>query len=217
MDNAPAPLSTAPVNPPPAPKPRSHLLSNLILFVLAITLVSIGAYIYFQNTKSPSEKTQLNDPTSSSATSSSKPSFADTTKTTDDNTNQPGTVKLAVFGGDHDNCASTTYVERSISPTSIPLQEALKLLLTETLTAEEKSKGFRNPLTEDTDFPKKRITLEKVVIVDGVATITVNDPQNLTTGGSCRVGIMSTAIENTAKQFASVKEVIILPDLAFEP
>lgn len=142
--------------------------------------------------------------------------FSDTVDQTSSN-QEKIKVKLAVFNEDSDNCSSTSYVERNIPKSDTPLKDTLELLLTDKLTTDEQKTGYRNMLSNDTDWPDKRIYLKSTVINNGVATITIDDPEVMTVGGSCRVGVMKSAIENTALQFPNITKVIVLPELAFQP
>lgn len=102
-------------------------------------------------------------------------------------------------------------VDRTIPPTQTPLKEAIELLLTGTLTAEERGQGIT------TEFPLADVTLTSASITDGVATLTFDDPENKTVGGSCRVSVLWAQIEATAKQFSTVKQVRFMPEDLFQP
>ena len=102
-------------------------------------------------------------------------------------------------------------VERTIPPTQTPLKEAIELLLEGTLTAEERAQGIT------TEFPLEGVVLTSASITDGVATLTFDDPQNKTGGGSCRVSVLWAQIEATAKQFQTVQSVRFMPEELFQP
>ncbi|MCR4325346.1 MAG: hypothetical protein NUV59_00885, partial [Patescibacteria group bacterium] len=51
----------------------------------------------------------------------------------------------------------------------------------------------------------------------GVLTLTFDDPQSLTSGGSCRAGILWFQIEATALQFPEVKQARFAPEELFQP
>lgn len=102
-------------------------------------------------------------------------------------------------------------VERKIPKTVTPLADAVKLLLRGEISAEERASGI------ESEFPLPGVTLKSASITDGVATLTFDDPQNKTGGGSCRVGILWFQIEATAKQFPTVKSVRFLPEELFQP
>jgi hypothetical protein len=119
-------------------------------------------------------------------------------------------IKLYYYNPSLDNSACSIHglvaIERIIPNTTRPLTDAIQFLL-----LGEKSQGFT------TEFPLDGLALQNAAIVNGVATLTFADPQNKTTGGSCRVSNMRNQIEATAKQFSSVKSVKILPETIFQP
>lgn len=102
-------------------------------------------------------------------------------------------------------------VSRDIPKTVTPLAESVKLLLKGDITEQEKSKGVSS------EFPLSGLELKSATIVNGVATLTFLDPQNKTTGGSCRTAILWQQIKATAMQFDSVNEVRFLPEDLFQP
>lgn len=102
-------------------------------------------------------------------------------------------------------------VERVIPKTINPLQDSIKLLLRGELSDEERAQGIT------TEFPLDGLVLKSVVIKDEIATLTFDDPQNKTGGGSCRAGILWFQIEATAKQFPGVTSVKFMPEELFQP
>jgi len=80
-------------------------------------------------------------------------------------------------------------------------------------TAEEKSKGFSS------EFPLEGVTIEDATLSDpdGTLTITLNDPNNKTVGGSCRITIIVNQVIKTALSIPGVKTVEILPEDLFQP
>ena len=102
-------------------------------------------------------------------------------------------------------------VEREIAPTQTPLKESIELLLEGALTPEEKASGIT------TEFPLEGVALKSASITDGTATLTFDDPQRKTSGGSCRVSVLAAQIIATAKQFPTVQDVRLLPEELFQP
>ena len=102
-------------------------------------------------------------------------------------------------------------VERVIPKTQTPLTDAVKLLLRGEISDTERATGIQS------EFPLPGLTLANATITDGVATLTFNDLQNKTVGGSCRAGILWAQISETAKQFPTVKSVRFLPEELFQP
>ena len=102
-------------------------------------------------------------------------------------------------------------VKRTIPSTSTPLKDVITLLLQGNPTEVERAQGIT------TEFPQLGVGLLSASIKDGVATLTFNDPQNRTIGGSCRAMVLWLQIEATAKQFPSVTSVRFMPEYLFQP
>lgn len=102
-------------------------------------------------------------------------------------------------------------VERTITEVQTPLTSTLELLLEGELTEAEEAQGIT------TDFPLEGFSLEGVNLENGVATIEFSDPQNSSSGGSCRVSILYAQIEATATQFPEVDEIRIIPEDILQP
>jgi len=102
-------------------------------------------------------------------------------------------------------------VERSIPITKTPIQDVINLLMLGNLTNEEKAKGIT------TEYPLSGLSLKGVALKDGLLKLEFSDPNNKTTGGSCRVSLLWLQIEETVKQFPEVQKVIFLPQEIFQP
>jgi len=102
-------------------------------------------------------------------------------------------------------------VTRQIPITKTPIQDAIRLLLQGKLTPEEKAKGIT------TEYPLAGVTLKSASQKKETLTLTFDDPQNRTGGGSCRVGILWFQIEATAKQFSGITSVKFAPEELFQP
>lgn len=101
-------------------------------------------------------------------------------------------------------------VKRTIPNTVTPLKDSINLLLAGP-TAQEKSRGITS------EFPLQGVKLTNAEIKNGTATLTFEDPNFKTSGGSCRAGVLWFQIEKTALQFPSVKEVKFMPEELFQP
>lgn len=130
------------------------------------------------------------------------------------------TIKLYYYNSelDRDESGNTACsrnglvaVERKIPITQTPIQDAIKLLLSGELTAEERAQGI------NTEYPLEGVSLKGASLKDDVLTLEFDDSKNKTVGGSCRVGILWFQIEATAKQFPGVKQVKFLPEELFQP
>ena len=102
-------------------------------------------------------------------------------------------------------------VDRTIPPTQTPLKDSIELLIKGELIASETERGIT------TEFPLAGVVLKSASITNGVATLTFDDPQNKTSGGSCRVSVLWAQIEATAKQFPAVQTVRFMPEEVFQP
>ncbi len=103
-------------------------------------------------------------------------------------------------------------VSRSIPSSATPIQDAVKALLGQGPTAAERTQGL------ESEFPLSGVTLQSANLTPaGTLTLAFADPQNRTSGGSCRVGILRAQIEATAKQFPEVKTVVLAPAAIFQP
>jgi spore germination protein GerM len=91
------------------------------------------------------------------------------------------------------------------------VRETIQRLVSGNLTPEEGAQGIT------TEYPLEGLQLMGVSLADGVATLAFNDPNNRTSGGACRAGILWFQIEQTALQFPEVKQVHFLPEELFQP
>ena len=107
--------------------------------------------------------------------------------------------------------AGLVAVNRQISLNQTPVQGAINLLMKGELSKEETAAGVA------TEFPLEGLELKGANLNDGFLTLEFGDPQNKTSGGSCRVGILRAQIEATAKQFEGVNEVRFVPEELFQP
>lgn len=97
-------------------------------------------------------------------------------------------------------CEKTYPVTRVVPKTITPARTALDLLLAGP-TDEEKEAGYFSAIP-------KGVTLKSIVIEKNIARADFAKA-NWPTGGSCLVSAVRSEIENTLKQFATVKEVSI--------
>ncbi|MFA6369670.1 MAG: Gmad2 immunoglobulin-like domain-containing protein [Patescibacteria group bacterium] len=107
--------------------------------------------------------------------------------------------------------AGLSSVNREISPSENPIEDTINLLINGGLTPAEIEAGL------STEFPLSGFTLESAELDNGLLSLTFSDPENTTVGGSCRVNVLRSQIEETAKQFPEVARVQILPLNLFQP
>lgn len=91
------------------------------------------------------------------------------------------------------------------------IRATLALLLQGEISAEERMKGI------STEYPLAGLTITNVARSGSELTITFDDPQNRTSGGACRAGILWFQIEATVKQFDGITSVRFLPEYLFQP
>lgn len=132
---------------------------------------------------------------------------------------QTKTIKLFYYSQNADKDATGNIkcsadgliaINRVTPVTITPIQDAIRELLKGPTAAERAS-------LPGTEFPLAGVTLSAASLNNGVLTLTFNDPQGKTSGGSCRVQILSAQIEATAKQFAGVNSVRLMPESTFQP
>lgn len=135
-------------------------------------------------------------------------------------TKQTRAIKLYYYNPDLDKddsgnilCSNKglVVVDREIPITNTPIQDTIKLLISGNLTPQEKARGIT------TEYPLEGFSLEAASLNDGVLTLTLGDLNNKTSGGSCRAGILWFQIEETAKQFPEVLQVLFAPKDLFQP
>jgi len=105
-------------------------------------------------------------------------------------------------------------IERQIPVSQTPIKDTIELLLKgkENLTEKELSQGIT------TEFPLDGFELKSANLKeDGTLILEFSDLFNKTVGGACRISILWSQIEATAKQFPQVKKVEFLPEELFQP
>lgn len=102
-------------------------------------------------------------------------------------------------------------VERLIPRTNTPIQDVVKLQLRGEISAEEKAQGLVS------EFPLPGLSLKEASLTSGNLTLTFEDLQNKTSGGSCRVNILWKQIEASVLQFKEIKSVRFMPEEIFQP
>jgi len=90
----------------------------------------------------------------------------------------------------------------NVPRTSLPIETSVRTLLDASVWA-------LRPM--DTLIPEQT-QLVSLVVSKGVATATFSPQLDQAVGGSCRVSMIRSQIENTLKQFPSVKSVVIISE-----
>jgi hypothetical protein len=102
-------------------------------------------------------------------------------------------------------------VDREIPVTNTPIQDTIRLLISGDITQNEQEQGI------STEYPLEGFELTSASVNEKVLTLTFDDPNNKTGGGSCRAGILWSQINKTALQFDEVTTVRFMPEELFQP
>ena len=112
--------------------------------------------------------------------------------------NQPlRTVRLYYTDDITNDCEAKSYTESRIPISQTPITDTIKLLIS----------GWN---------PPPEFYLKSANLKNGTLILEFPMVYSFTTGGSCHIQSLTTAIINTAKQFPEVKQVIFDPEV-FEP
>lgn len=102
-------------------------------------------------------------------------------------------------------------VERRMPKSQTIIEDTIRLLLQGKLAQAERIRGVA------TEFPLAGVLLKEISLSNGILALALDDPQNKTSGGACRAGILWFQIEKTAQQFAGVLSVRFSPEWLFQP
>jgi len=102
------------------------------------------------------------------------------------------------------SCDTVFYAERRIQKTQAPAGVALEQLLSGPTNLETRA-GFFTTISPG-------VKVQSLVITDGVAKVDFNGELQKGVAGSCKVTAIRAQIEETLKQFSTVKSVIISID-----
>lgn len=99
------------------------------------------------------------------------------------------------------DCAKVMPIERVLPKTEAPARAALEVLLLG-LTDVEESAGFTTSINPG-------VKIQNLTITGDVANVDFNEELQKGVGGSCKVTAIRAQIEQTLKQFPTVKSVVI--------
>ncbi len=102
-------------------------------------------------------------------------------------------------------------VERKIPISKSPIKDTLELFLSSPLTEADREAGLTS------EFPLAGVSLIDLALRDGDLIVKLTDPNNKTSGGSCRVSILRQQLEAVVRQFPEVKTVDFQPAELFQP
>jgi spore germination protein GerM len=204
------------------------LLKVTFAIFLSISIVLLFVLQLMQTSQLNNLKQEVSDLSDTVATLTGDDPIIDPTTTPNDTieptSNPSGTIKVKLYYKNYDadpemiNCSADTFVYRTIPKTTTPLTDTVRLLLENQLTDEEHDFGLSSPF-EDPNYIARleNFKLESVDVNNGVANLTFSDPDYFSSGGSCRVGLMTSMIDLTVKQFGSVDQVTYSPYDVFQP
>lgn len=92
-----------------------------------------------------------------------------------------------------------------------PIKDTLLAFLNSPLTKADHEAGLTS------EFPLDGVSLVNLALRDGHLIVKLADPNNKTSGGSCRVSILRQQLEAVARQFPEVKTVAFQPAELFQP
>ena len=121
--------------------------------------------------------------------------------------NQPETIKIKIYFGNSkfnpgaEDCQKVFAVERVVQKTESIGRAALNELL-KGPTEEEKSQGYFTSINPG-------VTVQSLNIKDGLAQADFDETLQSQVGGSCRVAAINSQINETLKQFPTVKRVVV--------
>jgi hypothetical protein len=210
----------------PEPKKDNKMVIVLLLLVL-VALVMLIALVLYTNSNKPTETTLTPTPTMETTLVPTQTPLATTMPSgtvTPTTASETMTLKFYVFDLAKDpdvmECQAPTFVLRNLPKTSTPLTDGITYLMHSLkLTEAEKAAGLKNYF-EDADHLDKLdgLSLKSANIVSNLATLTFEDLESFTSGGTCWSGILLSQVESTAKQFPTVGEVKIMPENSlFQP
>lgn len=194
----------------------SKVLKTLIFAALAIVLLVL---LVFQLSELFSlQKIANNEKEPNITQNQPTPTASPTITVTATPASKFKTIKLFVKNYKTDpnviDCKADDFVEREIPNSPEYLTDAVNELFNLGVSASEKAEGLRNLYTDDTKSAEN-LKLVNISLVGKTAQVTLKDPDDFTSGGSCRSGILLSALERTLKQFAGVESVQIEPQGRF--
>ncbi len=124
-------------------------------------------------------------------------------------TNQQKEQSIKVFFGNNTlgsngDCVTVYPINRTIGSTVAVARAAIDQLLAGP-KASEKNDGYFSNIAAGT-------TVQSINIIDGTATVDFSKELDENSGGSCKVSLIRSQIEQTLKQFSTVTKVIITVD-----
>ncbi len=198
---------------------RSKIFWAIAVSILLTLLISSGIFAFWQNSKTSTKDESTSEKILLQEIVKSQKQIKDLKKEIEEiKKNQLPKIPVKLFyyniESDEDLCSKEAIlpVEREIPDNENKITDTINLLLEGKLTTAEKSEGFQ------TEFPQPDFRLVSTNLDEkGTLTLEFDDPENFTSGGSCRVTILANQIIKTARQFPEVKAVEFKPETLFQP
>lgn len=102
-------------------------------------------------------------------------------------------------------------VERELPVSKTIIKDTIEELIKGKLTEKEIQNGF------STEFPNPEFKLVSLNLKEKTLYLEFNEVFGFTSGGSCRIGLLTEQIKKTALQFPEVEEVVFKPNEIFQP
>ncbi len=102
-------------------------------------------------------------------------------------------------------------INRQLPVSISPIKDTLQAFLNNPLSEADKAAGLTS------EFPLAGVSLVDLALRDGNLIVQLADPNNKTSGGSCRVAILRQQLEAVVRQFPEVKTVVFQPEELFQP
>jgi len=196
-------------------------MNKTALIAVALIVIAGGGWLYFNNTVEPSEPEGV--VCTADAMQCGDGSYVGRTGPNCEFVCpevEEGTREVTLYyynsaldqgpGGVQCTATGLVAVTRTV-PTPITVEGVVGRLLAGTLTPAEVAQRI------ETEFPLDGLVLVSADQVGDTLTLTFDDPQSQTVGGSCRTAILWHQISATAKAFTGAAEVRFMPEELFQP
>ncbi len=182
---------------------KNEKLIGILAFIAVFIVTAIISYNSFHATKTPVTNNVATSTTATSTTVVTSTSTPTTPTTTQTSSIKAFYIAIGDDGasGKKIGCSDSVIpVTRNVTPTASPLRSALETLLADK-TQYYGGSGLYNSLYQST------LSIESLSIVNGTANIRLTGTYQLS--GTCDTPRFKAQLEETAKQFATVKNTAI--------
>lgn len=140
-----------------------------------------------------------------------------TPQATDENMNVRS-VKFYLADTSNDSNGSECFADGSVrrEMTNPDVDTVIEELISLVLTTEETGKGLKNGFDDEVKSTEN-LTIKEIISNDDRVVVNFDDPDNFTSGGSCRVELLKDQLIQTLQDFKNVPTVEIGPEELFQP